>query len=341
MRSIVSLSLPVAIAAFNVADYGQSVNQPRGYRPDMPKDLYIANGLALPNYAQDIMTIKQGQSYVVKLDCLGCPFRDQSLGAEVWQEPAQDNSLLLVFNIQGENLLLNGERIAPAAPLSLPLSILAFQTPANLTQNTLYGMPTALRTDSDRSQEREKYAKFELQYKHSLLATKDFNEQWVQFDVTGAHLRGVNPGSAKLDKQNQKMVQLLLHRGVSNGQQVLFIKDIQVVERKDRVQPLLMKCGKPAMVRTEYNPLEWDKYGKFGTLARSWHLALWKSKGFFMRNLPQMLVVSLLFASFSLVRWHIRRTQERKSAQIKGDDEAALLESDILQSVPAKKKQGR
>ncbi|KAF2682976.1 hypothetical protein K458DRAFT_244056, partial [Lentithecium fluviatile CBS 122367] len=237
--------------------------------PDKTADWYKEHGEALPELAQAITTVEANRSYVVKLECVGCPFRVRELGEmlETWQDPPQDNSLLLNFTIEDGRLLLDGKSIAPLAPM--PLDLTAFQTAANLSQSTMDKMTEMQMLDRSFNLG-TKYGCFELQYEHSLVGTGQTGKTWVQFDITGAHITGRNPGSYMLDKEDQKMVQLLIREQVEPSD--LYIENIQVVERKERVQPFRMECGNLALLRTEFNPLEWDYYGQFGTLTRSWHL---------------------------------------------------------------------
>jgi hypothetical protein len=49
----------------------------------------------IPHYAPKITIAEEGKAYVVKLDCLDCPFAIGKPNAEVeWQEPPQDNALV-------------------------------------------------------------------------------------------------------------------------------------------------------------------------------------------------------------------------------------------------------
>jgi hypothetical protein len=233
---------------------------------------------------------------------------------------------LLNFTVDGHEstLLLNGKVIAPA--VRLPLDISAFQTPGNLTKETMSKMASQKMLDSS-WRVGTKYGTFELQYEHTLLATNQPGEEWVQFDIIGAHRRGINPGSGVLDKDGQKMVQVLLRQDMSDNAPTLSIKDIQVVERKDRVQPLKMKCGKLAIIKTVYDPREWDYYGQFGTFSRSWSVFVSKTLGFFWRSIPLLIIFAIIFSGFSIVRRVKKRNEERKLEAVKDDAEAgaALL----------------
>ena len=102
MRSFVAFILPVAIVAGRSvfhARVGSVLGQKWSYLPDKTANWYATHGIKVPEFAPAVTTVEEGQSYVVKLDCLGCPFRVRSLGEvyETWQEPAQDNSLVCIL----------------------------------------------------------------------------------------------------------------------------------------------------------------------------------------------------------------------------------------------------
>ena len=66
------------------------------YEPEKTADYYQEYGLEQPALAAPITVGKPLESYIVKLECLGCPFRVRELGQvyERWQEPPQANSLV-------------------------------------------------------------------------------------------------------------------------------------------------------------------------------------------------------------------------------------------------------
>ena len=225
-----------------------------------------------------------------------------------------------LFNLTaGEGaLLLNGQSIAPLAPL--PLGIQAYQAHANLSRATVDKITEMHMLDSSWNLG-TKFGRFDLQYEHSVVGTKAFGKTWIQFDVLGAHLTGCRkPRSYMLDKEGQKMVQVLVAQHPDHEQ--LFIEDIQVVERKDRLQPYRMDCGRLAILQTQYNPLEWDYYGQFGTMTRSWHLLLWKTGHFVSRNGLVLIIVAVVFGAVTLVRRRVDRLQQRS---VVDDAEVALL----------------
>jgi hypothetical protein len=212
----------------------------------------------------------------------------------------------------------------------MPLDITAFQTPANLSQNVMDKMTETQMLDRSFDLG-TKFGRFDLQYEHTVIGTKEAGKIWIQFDIIGAHITGQNSGSYLLDKQGQKMVQVLLREQMDMDTKGLYIEDIQVVERKDRVQPLKMKCGRLAMVQTEFNPLEWDYYGQFGTLTRSWHLFLWKTSRFISRNGLVLIVLAIVAGAVTLVRRRVARQQKRV---VVDDAEAALLAPEYEEAPP-------
>ncbi|KAF2475456.1 uncharacterized protein BDR25DRAFT_213162 [Lindgomyces ingoldianus] len=301
------------------------------YEDDKTAAWYKEHDLIPPEVAPAITTVEDEKSYIVKLECIGCPFRVRNKYPvlETWQEPAQDNSLLLNFTIDDSqpSLLLNGETITPLAPL--PLNIYAFQTPANLSTGIMDEIESIEMLDSSWTLG-TKYGRFSLQYEHTQLATEHPGEEWIQFDITAIHIRHTqyNPSSAKLDKKGQRIVQLLIAKGFVGDKPMLMIKDIQTIERNDRKQPLKMSCGKYAMIQTGFNPLEWDYYGKFGTMTRKVHLVLWKTAAFFEENALVLITLSLIFGGVTIIRRIISWRGVRPIGLTQEDVEAALLASE-------------
>jgi hypothetical protein len=93
MRSFAAFSLSVAAAVASSVNWWE---YEWSYRPDRTADWYKQRGQPLPEIAPEITTVEEHKSYVVKLECLGCPFRVRKYGetVETWQEPPQDNSLV-------------------------------------------------------------------------------------------------------------------------------------------------------------------------------------------------------------------------------------------------------
>jgi hypothetical protein len=63
-------------------------------RTDKTADWYKEHGEPLPELAQAITTVEANKSYVVKVECVGCPFRVGGLTTDTWAESPQDNSLV-------------------------------------------------------------------------------------------------------------------------------------------------------------------------------------------------------------------------------------------------------
>ncbi|KAF2133708.1 hypothetical protein P153DRAFT_280453 [Dothidotthia symphoricarpi CBS 119687] len=272
--------------------------------------------------APEITVVESNKNYLVKLDCVECPFAVWDSSSEVsWQTPPQDNALLLNFNIdaQGTALLLNGKRILPLDPM--PLDVKAPQVAANQTHEI---------AEIDEGSQHD----LSLQYEHSLLRDKEPGKFWVQFNVTGWVLQQTTV--VHMDKVDQKLVQVLLHKE-ANGTD-LRIEEIQVVAREDRKQPYRMKCGRPAIVKTTFDPAEWDEFGKFGTWSRIMNLVLGNLGGFWYDNFQHnarvlLLALWLAITVFLVRRWHQAR-QEEKDVLAEDDAESALLPSYQYSVIP-------
>lgn len=93
MRSF-AVVLSVAVSAVAALDNWQDYEW--SYTPDKTADWYQEHGELLPVLAPELTVIEANKSYVVKLECVGCPFRVRELYevVETWQEPPQDNSLV-------------------------------------------------------------------------------------------------------------------------------------------------------------------------------------------------------------------------------------------------------
>jgi hypothetical protein len=179
------------------------------------------------------------------------------------------------------------------------------------------------------------------QYEHTVLRTQEYGQLWIQLDITGLVLRDVDDPTlgdraVKLDKDGQKLVQLLLRQGKETDE--LSIEDIQVVTRAERVQPYRMKCGRLAMVQTFYDPMEWDSYGQYGTWERVLNLVTGKVGDFWADNVQHSsfvlpLAVFLTFGVVMLRRWYQKRQQEKNLST--DDAETALLGSYYADAPPA------
>ncbi|KAF2643633.1 hypothetical protein P280DRAFT_466400 [Massarina eburnea CBS 473.64] len=301
--------------------------------PDKTADWYTEHGEPLPTLANATTTVEPGKSYIAKLDCLGCPFRVRKLYevVEIWQEPAQENSLLLNFTLTADSqaILLNDKRIAPLAPM--PLFINAFQTPANLSKATLDKMVESHMLDETFTLG-TKYGAFELAYAHSVVGMQKRGRYWIQIDVTDVLVRGAhNPKSYNLTQDGQKMAQLLIKEDRVTG--ALKIEDLQLVERKDRAMPFKMKCGRFAIKTTMFNPREWDRFGKFDTFSRGWNVLVHSSIEFLLGPGLVLIILTAIVGAVTLVKKFIAKRQNNNELEDE-DAEAALLGNDYEDAPP-------
>lgn len=174
-----------------------------------------------------------------------------------------------------------------------------------------------------------------LHYEHTLLGTEQPGENWVQFDIKGFFIPSMdNPSGYMMPLKPQKIIELLISHQISNDKQTLVIKQIGVLDRNDIQQPIKMSCGKDAMIRTGFNPMQWDYYGKIGTTTRTIHRIMWGTVAFFKGPGLLLILVSVVFGIVNLVRWRVRRNKEQVAAQVKEDAEAALLAPECDDSPP-------
>ncbi|CAO2650034.1 Nn.00g013260.m01.CDS01 [Neocucurbitaria sp. VM-36] len=282
--------------------------------------------------APDVTVVEANKSYLVKLECLGCPFVVRESQFDVsWEHPPRDNALLLKFDIDrsASALLLDGHSVLPLG--AMPLHINALQVPADISVAVMAQLIDGNLDPSFWSL----VMRYPLQYEHTLLRTEVPKKWWVQFDVTGLAF-GETIDPVKMDQEGQKMVEILL--GKQENSTDLFIETLQVVERKDRVQPLRMKCGRLAMVQTSFDPNEWDEYGKLGTWTRMWSVFVSKLGDFWSESLQQddLLLPLALLLAFSIVmarRWYQQRQQVKEVEE--EEMETALLSSYYEDAPPA------
>lgn len=96
MRSILIASLVAATSAYRD---GFDIDTEWASYPDRTAQWSEeqANG-RLPELAETITTVVANKSSIVKLECVGCPFRVRKPRPEPeeWQNPPQDNSMVSV-----------------------------------------------------------------------------------------------------------------------------------------------------------------------------------------------------------------------------------------------------
>ncbi|KAJ4355048.1 hypothetical protein N0V95_003266 [Ascochyta clinopodiicola] len=330
LRSFLGLAA-AASAVVNAQDAPPRLDLDWALTPDKTADWYKDHGKPVPEFAPEITVVEEQKSYVVKLDCPDCPFLvKKSFVESSWQK--QENSLLLKFDVKDapsqSNLIptlhVNGHPILPLG--AMPLYVDAHQVAANLTQETMDNMLRDRLLDPDFAWQ-TKYHKFPLQYEHVLLRTETSGRWWVQFDVTG--LQYGEAGEPVHFQADHKLVQILIKhvKRTEKSQGELLIDIIQVVETAQRVQPIRMKCGKLAMVKTSFDPNEWDEYGKLGSWSRVWSMVFGKIGQYWEDHIQHdallmPLALLLAFVIFFARVWYQKRQQEKGL-----DAEYALLES--------------
>ena len=93
-----SLTLIPLLAVGVIAALGPTSDDYRdyewSYHPDPTADEYLQGGSEIPAPAAAVTEVVPESSYVVKLDCLGCPFRVRPLGGEEYFTNEPENSLV-------------------------------------------------------------------------------------------------------------------------------------------------------------------------------------------------------------------------------------------------------
>lgn len=216
----------------------------------------------------------------------------------------------------------------------MPLFVNAYQVADNLTQDALDSIIQAGMLDADFKGDTDYSTTPALQYEHTLLKTKTHGEWYVQFDITGLQY-GVYPDPLHFDL-DRRLVQILVKEqrtGKEGG--LLTIEDIQIIERSESAQPIKMKCGKLGMLKTTFDPNEWDNYGKLGSWSWFWNMVSAKISQYWFDNfqhnaLVLPLALMLAFVIFFSRVWYLRRQQEKSM-----DAEYALLDCDHDELPPA------
>ncbi|PVI04910.1 hypothetical protein DM02DRAFT_611027 [Periconia macrospinosa] len=252
-----------------------------------------------------VTTVREGESYIVELDCVGC--HDQN--------NVEGQSLMLNFTLapSAQSVLLNGAPIAPLAPL--PLTIHAIQTPSLQNHNAL---------DSNLNLADPSLSSVNLAYSHSILGTQQRGKHWIQFDVTSIHSA---TQTQHLTSPTQPLVELLVVESFAT--RTLHIETLQLASRANRRKPFQMKCGRLAIATTSFDPAEWDRYGKFGSASRIWNLFWESATRVFLGPGLVLMVVTVVVGVVKVVK---RRAERKRSEgewagrEDEGEDvEAALL----------------
>jgi hypothetical protein len=93
MRSVLVASFVAVASAYRSWN---GIDTKWATHPDRTAQWYEEHAQSLPGFAKSVTTVVASKSSIVKLDCVGCPFRVRKLHqeSEEWQEPPQDNSLV-------------------------------------------------------------------------------------------------------------------------------------------------------------------------------------------------------------------------------------------------------
>ena len=89
----------------SVSSYDGVYDDPRdlswALQPDLTHDELLANDFGIPEVASQATEIRDGLSYIVKLDCLSCPFDIRSPYArDEYEQPGRPNSLVSPSNLR-------------------------------------------------------------------------------------------------------------------------------------------------------------------------------------------------------------------------------------------------
>ncbi|KAF7577526.1 hypothetical protein A1F96_09677 [Pyrenophora tritici-repentis] len=305
MHSLAYFSLAAVVAA-SVTPPGLS-HRVEGIEVPAIKDIIPA-----------VTVVQENRTYAVKLECAGCPFVSWERPHEAeWQHPPPDNSLMLMFKLDESQsaLLLDDHRIFPLDPM--PLHIGAMQVPNDMDKGALdEQMGRGFRPDAPGGM------RFPLQYEHSVFRAEGPGSMWLQFNVTGLAF-GEDTEPFQL---GQNVIQVLLRAEDDEDDYKLSIGVVQVVQEKNMAQAPRMECGRLAMVKTTFDPNQWDEFGKFGTWSRTWNLVIGRLGDYWSDHLEDnmMLLPLLVLLSVSIVmasRFYQSRQQDDRDS----DAETALL----------------
>ncbi|KAF1931120.1 uncharacterized protein M421DRAFT_57099 [Didymella exigua CBS 183.55] len=300
--------------------------------------------MPVPPVASPVTVIEENKSYAVKLECPNCPFFIKNAVPKEtcsWEELApcswreQSNALLDVEKAAAaiSTLRVNGASVLPLGPM--PLFVNAYQVADNLTQEALDSIVRAGMLDSDFKGDTDYSVTPALQYEHTLLKTKTPGEWYVQLDLTGMQY-GMYPEPLHFDL-DRRLVQILVkEQNIENEEgHSLSIEDIQIVERSQRAQPIKMKCGKLAMVKTSFDPNEWDRYGRLGSWSRFWNMVSVEIAQYWSDNIQHNALALPLALMFAFVVFFARIWFQRRQQDKTMDAEYALLDCDHDDLPPA------
>jgi hypothetical protein len=91
------LSLGASLVAVASARNWVGVDADWAVGPDKTAEWYREHDEPLPELAQAITTVEANRSYVVKVECVGCPFRHRGVTTDSWQMCPPNNSLVSTY----------------------------------------------------------------------------------------------------------------------------------------------------------------------------------------------------------------------------------------------------
>lgn len=125
-----------------------------------------------------------------------------------------------------------------------------------------------------------------------------------------------------LTAEEQQLVQFRVKQDPVS--QTLRIEEMQLVRRADRVKPAIMKCGRPAIMTTSFNPLEWDSYGQIGSLTHGWNVFWHRTFSFFMGPGLVLIVLTAVVGLGAVVKRHIQGRRERALERCADEEDAGV-----------------
>ncbi|KAI9708204.1 MAG: hypothetical protein M1820_004158 [Bogoriella megaspora] len=249
-------------------------------QPDLTYDELITNGFEVPPIADSVTEVKPGLNYIVKLDCLGCPFDVR--GTYIWdqyEQPGRPNSLLFNFTLSRNqlSLLLNGESIFPLRQRRSGLQ--AYQVEANASAGLLQNIINHEMLDESWKLG-TRFGTYDISFDATLQSEAGPRQTHLMFDIVGmSYTHQTKRHDYILDAHDQRIIWLVLQR--EEYRPKMKIEDIQLLSRCDflskhsenlcgNIRKSLVKSKSRAW-RVSFRVWEWDYYGKLGTVSHGWH----------------------------------------------------------------------
>ncbi|KAI9657727.1 MAG: hypothetical protein M1821_002903 [Bathelium mastoideum] len=253
--------------------------------PDLTYSELIAQGFEIPEPASPVTEIRRGTSYIVKLDCRGCPFYQLDyLRNYHYEHPGRPNSLLLNFTLAANqlSLLLNGRRVFPLQEQTS--HIRAYQVQANAS-NELLGKIGESRMLDETFRMGTRFGIYRLSFDETLQSAQGSRRTHLSFDIVGiTYWHQSVRQDVLLDAPEQQIIRVVLEREKFRPR--FLIKDIQLPERCEarsknaglpchNIRSSLLHSSR-GRNRISFRDWEWDLYGKIGTFGHAWSF-LWRT----------------------------------------------------------------